>query len=467
MGTLIGQEKKLRKYLDAISELTEICDLEDSINIINFCTGAAFGHVLDISLSEIDSWRTEITVKVDEMLTSATTPSSKSLLLELRGYLSLISDSQHLPRINSDEAIKWWMELTVIAKDAPLFPLERFADRLTQFTALIGNHPKFEYLTQQTDLLLEQRYGNIKAAEKCRDRAIAFYENGSKLKAINQLHQAKIKWFSEETLEASSLSILLIAECYRELGLTFAGKYYALAATHICLNPNKPEMRNLISKSLIRAAECDYTQGSWCEFLELADLWLRVYSYYSSKANNTNEEILRFVYDTATVKAITKKLDPQLSVFVQEFAQKWNSDGWLTEAFQQADEAWIKEPIQNIWKKLEEQLVDRPFNDLGTHREASWFELGITWHARWINDSITTPIAEQLVAILQILLADMAELDLCLLKGQISLEISVEEITKPKVDLESSTNSEQTWKIFLPKGSFPQKDEVTTVQNTH
>ncbi len=464
LGTLIGQEEQLREYLDGITEIDEIDGLEDAVNAVNYCKGASVRHLLNIPLSEIDHWYAIIIAKVDFMLKQANSASSKSPLLELRGLLSLTVDSIKIRQLNADEAIKWWIELTIVAKDAPLFPLERFADRLTKFTEYIGNHPKFEYLTQQTDLLLEERYGNIKAAEKCRDRAIAFYEKGYKLKAISQLHHAKVKWFNEETLGASVLSTLLISECYRELGLTFAGKYYALAGAHLCLNPNKPELKKLISRSIIRAADCEYSQGSWYGFLTLADLWLKTYSYYSDKTADDNHEMSHFIFETVSMSAITKILDSQLSKIVDDWIQNWNTDDWLKEPLLYAEDSWKNTKIDELWKIIQDQLIDRPFNDLGAFREARWFELGITWTARWANNSTTTPLAEQLIAILQILLADMADTDLCLLRSHITLEISLGTIAKPEVNFSSSTNKGQIWRVNLPKRTLTD-NEIDELQN--
>ncbi len=450
LGSLAGQETRLRDYFKDIDKLTEISDLEDAACAVNYCRGALGLQVLNIPFQEIDNWRDSLTKKVDQLLQLANTSSSKSPLLELRGFLAFASDSINSGKINAEEAINWWIQLTIAAKDAPLFPLERFADRLTEFTPYIGDHPKFEYLTQQTDLLLDERYGNIKAAEKCRDRAIAFYEKGRKLKAINQLHQAKVKWFNEETLNASSLSMILIAEWYRELGLCFAGKYYALASAFLCLHSNKPELKKLLPQAIRIAANCDYYQGSWQGFLELTDLWLRVHSYYSGKLDLEDEEVLGVVFYIASLSAITKKIDLQSAEMVNKQIEIWNTSGWLNEPIKMAEDHWGDESIAEIWEKIQPQLIDSPFNDLGTNRQVRWVELGITWIARWTNDSVTTPVAEQLVAILQILLADMAEVDLCLLKSQISLEIVIGQVAEPTIDFLSPTNYNQIWKINLP-----------------
>ncbi len=70
-------------------------------------------------------------------------------------------------------------------------------------------------------------------------------------KAISLVHQSKVKWFSEETLKGSILSILLISEWYKELNLIFAAKYYALAAAFISSNSSDPKIISYMPKALI------------------------------------------------------------------------------------------------------------------------------------------------------------------------------------------------------------------------
>jgi hypothetical protein len=90
---------------------------------------------------------------------------------------------------------------------------------------------------------------------------------------------------------------------------------------------------------------------------------------------------------------------------------------------------------------------------LGEKREAAWSELGVTWKASWANDYATTPVAEGFVSFLQILLADLAGIDLCLMKTEITIEISVSdeaEMPEPKV---SPSEAGRAWKVTFTEPS--------------
>ena len=255
LGTLCGQEDRLREYFDAIPKLEDPVDLEDAAVLLNYCIGAI--HQTDVQLtdSELSIWRNKLLSRVEERLEAANTPSLKCSLLEIRGYLSLSIDPQQHSLPDVEGAIEWWTQLTLVVKDAPLFPLERFADYLTGLIEFIDATPEYDYLAQQVDTLLSDRCGDFIAAEKCRDRAIEFYKKGKIIRAMNQLHQAKVKWFAEEALRGSLLSMLLISQWYLKLGLSFAAKYYALAVAHIALQSPKSDVKPLLPRALIAAAE--------------------------------------------------------------------------------------------------------------------------------------------------------------------------------------------------------------------
>lgn len=461
-GTLCDQEDRLREYFDVIPKLEDPVDLEDTAVLLNYCIGAIHQTDVQLTADELSIWRNKLVSRIEERLKAANIPSLKCPLLDIRGYLSFIDPLQPSP-LDAEGAIEWWTQLTLVVKDAPLFPLERFADHLTGFIEFIDATPKYDYLAQQVDTLLSDRCGDFIAAEKCRDRVIKFYEQGNILNAINQLHQAKVKWFAEETLRGSLLSMLLISKWYLELGLPFASKYYALAVAHIALQSPKSDVKLLVPRALIAAAEYDYYQGYWCGFLELTDIGLKAHWAFSRDAGDltVHDELQKTLFHTTMLMTITKRLDSRLFEFVQGVVQKWNIEYLLKKSLPVAHETWKKQDISELWLGVEEDLGGRPFGDLGTVREVTWSELGIVWNVNWKNDYNTTPAAEQFTAVLQILLTDLAGIDLCLLKTDVNINICVENIGGARVEPIPS-NMGRKWKVTLPVDST--NDETSGIE---
>lgn len=469
LGTLNGQENQLREYFESIPEMERVTELEDVPALLNYNIGAFRQNRVQLTADEIITWRKKVLKKLEDELRKANTPSQKCPLFEIKGYLFLSINPKTLEQFDLKETIHWWTKLIEIAGDAPLFPLERFADRLTNYLPYFGTLEGYQSLSQETDVLLSKRYGEIKAAEKCKDRALKFFEIGETLKAINELHKAKVKWFTDETLQGSILAVLVIAQAYQKLGLSFAAKYYALAATSLALLSSKPEINSKLPQALVMAAESDYLQGSWFGFLDLAEQGLVTYSNYTTSKDTKPLDVFdRILFDTSTIIAITSVLEPELVNHIKKRVKKWNLEDWFKDLLPMAYSAWGKDSVTQIWNELQKQTFGRPFGDLGETREALWSELGLTWRVSWINDYVTTSISEQLCAVMQIVLADLAGIELCLLKTNVKINVSIEDSDEIAIEPIPS-NSGRKWKIVFPNKQFAAQElqiKVLTIITT-
>src|SRR6185369_4864423 len=133
MNTLTGQEERLREYFAAIPHLENPADLEDASAMMNYCAVVAHERSSALTVEEVSLWRQILIDTVEERLKRKTTTNTLCLLLDLRGYLSTSIDPQNLIRPKLGDAIEWWTQLLDKVKSAPLYPLERLADRLTDF----------------------------------------------------------------------------------------------------------------------------------------------------------------------------------------------------------------------------------------------------------------------------------------------------------------------------------------------
>jgi len=464
LETLRGQEDRLKEYFNDIPQLEDSVEFEESSTLLMYCFGALQQNAIQLTFEDLDNWHDKLLTRVEEILAVSNVDGKKCWLLETRGYLSIWPDPES-GMLDIENAIKWWSDMISIMKNAPLFPLTRFADRLTHSIKIFGEYDKFDQLTTQVDSLLSERYGDFIAAEKCRDRAIVFFDNGKIIKAIKELHKAKIQWFAEETLHESLLAMIFIAKCYAELNLTFAGKYYALAAAFIALNSSDENLKKLVSKALIVAADCDYDQGAWSSFLELVEIGLRTQLMFSHTLDDKNfeKEFEKILFHLTSLLVITERFDEALFEFCKGRISKLQIDDWINETLRIGRNVWARSNDDELWMKIEEQLYGRPFGDLGTKREVIWKQLGITWNVTWNNDYQTSSLAEQFIAILQIILTELAITDLCLLQMNVEIDIEREDISE--ILLESiPSNSGRKWKIIFPFSTTEAFSEVNRLQ---
>jgi hypothetical protein len=394
LGSMIGYEKQVSIYFDEISQFTSPSDLEDATTLWTYCYGAHHHNAIQITLDELSKWRSNIHDIIKAELQTANQPGRRCLLLETLGFLNTIPKLGQEDKFTIDETIENWLELAFLVEGAPLFPLEKFADHLTQFLELPGisshleNHPDFSKLTQLVDELLAKRHGGFVAAEKCRDRAMVFYKRDEILRAIKEVHKAKIQWFAKETLRGALLATLFVSSCYKELGLAFAAKYYALATAYIALNSTNNDVQPLISKALHLAATCDYSTGAYCGFFDLTDVSLMALNSFS-KHNDTltpEHELSNILFDASIIRTLTKRLNPDLLNLVEDRINNLQGlENYFDDLLPEAEKEWDKLSFSNIWAALEEQIYDRPFSDLGNFRNIQFLALGITWKFKWEN----------------------------------------------------------------------------------
>jgi hypothetical protein len=451
LGTLEGQEDDLRKYFTIIPQMEEPADIKDASVLLNYCVYACSEHRCDLNLNELrERWR-ELTSLVDQLLSQKPSANKEAHLLEERGYLCLSVLSTGPRQHQIDEGFRWWMKLMTKVESAPLFPLEEFADLLTKFIHFFDGLPAYHRLTQKVDVLLSKRFGAFTAAEKCRDRALALHGAGKMLGAINQLHQSKINWFAAEAMEYSLLSMLLIAQCYQHLGLFFAAKYYALGVASIALHSQDTDLKPFIPRALEAAAGYDYQQGAWCSFLELTGMALLNHQFFAEEADDISSHwyLQRSIYCVVNMKVLTERIAPQLISLIDNDVAMWQMTDFIEDLIPSGRESWQNVKDSELFTKLEQGLNGPPFSDLGTRRKALWTELGIAWRVHWRNDYQTTPIAEGFIAFLQILLADLANIDLCLLKTEVSIDVSVTDDAQVELKV-SPSKTGRAWKLTFP-----------------
>lgn len=461
LGTMEGYEDELRSYFSEIPTLYETADLEDAGVLWLYCAGGFGRGIIPLAWAELILWRDAAVVKVEEELRATELPGRRCSLLDIRGFLALHM-SAGTPKGTPDfqSAVRYWLELMALVREAPLFPLERFADRLTKFMGMF-EHPDLDSITDQVDQLLATRSGQAAAAEKCRDRAMALYEKGEIIRSLKQIHRAKVKWFAEETLRESIMTMLFLAHCYLDLGLAFAAKYHALMAAYAGIMLPRDDVRRFVPAALSTAALCDYRQGAWFGYLEMEHMVLATFSVFSREVDpsDPNSEINKALFHISWIQRLAQRVEPALLSLVDERVSQWGLSEELKECLESWEDPWKGKDLSEIWDSLAEQLLGQPFADVGPRREVSFQALGVTWKFEWDNTHEVTAVAEQFVAVLQIILADLAGRDLCLLRTKVEVTARAGEGTEYLLKMIPS-NTSTKWDLRLPISVRPKGDSL-------
>jgi hypothetical protein len=155
------------------------------------------------------------------------------------------------------------------------------------------------------------------------------------------------------------------------------------------------------------------------------------------------------VWNAAHIKFTTQQLAPQLSSFIDEKINYWGIEDWVGDIDSQIGVDWERREVPEIWKILNRELRGIPFSDVGPKRNVQWSELGVKWNVTWANDYETTIAAEQFIAVLQIFLAELAEAELCLLKTEVQINLTLSQNNELTMTPHVSNEGRQ-WDISLP-----------------
>lgn len=456
LGNLECSFEDIDYYFESIEHLSSPYDLDEAEILINYCVGASRHNVFNYPKEKLVKCKEVLNTRIDENLKNEQSLTNICALYEIKGFTFISANPIGQDNIDLKEAIRFWNKVADLAKDCPLYPLERFIDRLTKIIGLLNNYLEgyyedLEKLTVRLDSLLEKRFGSFAAAEKARDRAMQFRSNGAITRAIKQLHISKINWFAEETLKGSVISCIMIATWYNELHLIYAAKYYYLAASFIILESNKSELNKYFSDSLIRLAEIDYINGNWCSYIDFTELGLIGYNIFSDQSvkDDGTDELSRTIYHMSILLTLTKQIKPEIHETLSNKIERWGLKEYFDSVLPMAEKNFIMDDKEELWTDIINNFSALPLSDLGNSRKIIWSALGIDWEINFNNDYRTVPIAEQFVAIMQIILCDLSNLDLYLLKTKVSIHLSVDQNKKYDISPVPS-NKFREWKVNFP-----------------
>lgn len=467
LGTLENREEELRIYFAAVPSLHNPSELEDAAVLLKFCYGACLRDAVQIPIDELHGYHEALIDRLDTRIHESETASTKCSFLNTKGYATFLpfSSPGNSTELDVSEAVECWQEMLRLVDGAPLFPLDRFADHLTELLKLVGEFQGYLDLARQVDERLSARIGGFAAADKCRDRAIAFYEKGRVLSAIEELHRAKIGWFADETLEGAVLALLLLADWYRELGLVVASKQYAMAAAFICVDTTQARLKRFAPKAFLSIAECEYAQGNWIDFVGRVDATLLSHQLVPNQDApkvNDERELQVILLSLGTLLMAGERFAPGLGQFVEDGAARWDIEEFLADLRPLLKESWGGMSDDEFWEKLEAQLAGRPYGDVGRTRVTVWKQLGITWRVEYDNESQVVARAEEFIASAQILMSEWAGRDLCLLRTTIKVKIQVDKAAEDfSLDVEPS-NAARLWTLTIPTEFSREGGEGTT-----
>jgi hypothetical protein len=458
-----GFEAGLQQYISAVALSDDPSELEDASVLISYCLGALCRKLLEVEISTIATWQKMILTRVRQVLGEPGIGSGrKCSLLYTQGYLLLMvcidgAPAQHKANaLDAAKSIAVWRKMIKEVRHAPMFPLERFGEFLSQFAGEIEGTQDFSRLVAETDEILSERFGKHKLAEQAFERAKSYYKAGRILKAIDELHMAHVESFTKETASNSVRFCIFLAKMYCEIKLYFAAKCYALGAAFAALKLEDDSLKGMSYRGLTEAASCDHASGASMEFFLTAKAFFFVSHEFSmSDSEGIRQfEWARIDFYSLILTRAASYIDESLYTYLKGTVLKsFGADEVYDESSSRLDDFFRGMGFQAIVKAATRQGIIAPFSDTGPRRRVGWQQLGVRWFIDWPNDYNTAQSVEGFCASLQILLADLRNTELSILPSDVFLSMDLHD---SELEIEDVSDNERVSLVVrLPRAPCP------------
>ncbi|MBZ4038273.1 hypothetical protein [Novilysobacter selenitireducens] len=466
LNNLDANRTLVEAYFSEWGQSHETNSLKDASILLSYCTTASLCSQFSIEPEKLHGWSVQLAAVVDRELARSSGANTTAALLETRAHLCQLAYLGGLtPKTDTDQTFKWWAKLVTAAKAAPLYPIEDFADVLTKLAPLLGDDPRYTNLVARVEKVLQERSKGYVVAEKSRDRAIELLNADKTLAAIDQLHRARVRWFTGDTIRGSLLALLTLSDAYKKIGLVYAAKYHALGAVFLAAKSSDEDIKAYLADALHVHGLVQYAAGEWMSMSETYPLFLLAhYSHVSgpdewADHQNVQASLLHYLIARSWARALggatavsayeeSLRKAPIPEVIKAELL----NPPLPLERYEQMTAAEIDEAASS-------EFWGAPFADCGVRRTYRWRALGITWEVSCLNGLDEIPFVEQFVAVLQIAIAELARAELCLLPTALEIRASVGDADEVAVT-SVPDNAKTVFEVVLRRHKFGDAKEV-------
>lgn len=499
-GELHAADPLVREFFQAVTDMgDDLPLLEDASVLLQYGYGSRLRGNTNITMPELDDYYDTLRSHIETALADSPYPNAKALLLAIgvrlaffQAYpnnlperieglrdpldtLRLVLDAYDadetvpaqtvaIPLRDCDGGMATLDTLLAALPSAPLFPIEHTAELFEMLTLSLADHPDYARLRDRLDEAGARVGGDASKAERAHARAITFAGADQLLRALAEVHDAKIGWRHGETIEDSIPMMLLAASIYEHLGLFFAAKLHAVAAAVAANGAQQTDARRFVPQAIAVAAINDFKAGNWCSASRLVRVTLLAQNAYAEDPTNLDRHayLAEALQREAFALHVAHSLAPDYEAQIRATAQDMGTEPLLRDMATQffSDDHWT---IETLVQGLDRQGFGRPFADAGQTREVRWTAFGAAWTVRSRNTRRDTLAAERLVSGIQIIQAELALADPVWLPGEVHIEVKTDRDEQPTgaEKLERIPDNDLSrWVVHLQPGDSVREDRA-------
>jgi hypothetical protein len=464
-GNLDPARNLVEAFFEELSkDESRAVDLLDAAVLSVYGWGAVLHQQTTIDLKQVEAWARQVADLVDAAEKGTNRRGERCTLLEAKAMLAGLTAITEGPEAALAHVLAAWTAVLKLVEETPQYPIAHIAELVDRFAPFFAGQVGFRPLRDRIEELVEARSGQHAVAARSYRRALAQFEAGNRLAAIDELQKAKRGWFSGDEMAKSVMAMLLLAEGYAALNLHAAARYYAAGAAYIAVNSDDEDIHALTPLASLKLADSFLGAGEGMSFLKAFFGALQVFGVLTPNAEGpARNEIDDGLAKAAIFVHVARRLAPELKADIDHLLESLPVARDEFEAHVQmagaADSAWGLDDLAALEEQVASAFGVSPFADLGETREIVWAALGIQWKVTSSADPDTWAAALSLAAILQILQVELADAELLIIPTTATLEVSLGDVRRPQV--RESRSEHLGWEVMMPRAPSPNDDGLS------
>lgn len=462
-GTLHAADPLMRDFFEKIKDSNDdLSLLEDAVVLLQYGYGARLRGHTDILMEDLDAWYETLRGQISTALAASPYPNAEAALLAIDARLAFFpaypdntperieglvapkeSMRQVLDAYENDEPVPspsgpiplrnlngGMLALKALVRrlpSAPVFPIEHTAELFEMLTLSVADHPLYTEIRDGLDQAVGRIDGDAAKAERAHARAMKFLESNQLIRALAEVHEAKIGWRHGETLEESIPMMLLAASIYEQLGLFFAAKLHAYAAAVAARSAQQTDLRRYIPQAIAVAAINDSKAGNWCSSSRLLRVAFMAQNAYAEDPTNLDrhgylaDALQCEMFAFLIARDFALEYEPTLRATAQELGTEQLLDDLAPQVAE--EDGWT---VEAVIAGLDRQGRGRPFSDAGHTRAQRWSAFGADWTVRCANTRRDVLAAERLISAIQVIQVELAYTDPVWLPAKVDVEVKID-----------------------------------------
>lgn len=454
-GTIEQAAEHLSAYFDEVDDFTNnASDLQDASVLVSFSFHAFHEKQTTTPFEHIVSWRDKVDGLLKDALNRSTKKVEQLALMEAQATISSFDFEKPLAE-KQNGLVAAWLEIAKLARTVPYYPLPHLDKIVKLLSDFAGSAPDFAALRDECDETARERSGARTVSEKAFARAGAHYKAGRILAAVDELHRAKVGAFTGEEIPQAVLLMLMLSECYTELKLHFAARYYAAGAVYMALNASEEAVYRLLPQSTFALARAHYLSGEGASALLLTQTAMYAQAHIVDDPGDTtqHDDMQNTLADIAVTYTLYKRFVPSVLPLLDASLNKWPFERKFIDQYlsiaSKPESPWATMPLSEVEDLSENQLGALPFRDLGERRTVCWSALGIKWTVEFDSQRESLPAIHGLLATLQVVQGEFASVDLNIIPTEVLIEVDAASVNSLSIQTEPD-NERLRWRVIVP-----------------